>query len=1060
MEVMVFLSVVFLCLMYYTYVYVKRDKLSNQAQETIKLQDKWLLIIVLAAGFLIRVAFGIQPNDKSGDLSNFRWAVDTLLNNGYKSVYESGVNISFPPLLVQILALIGAVCKLFKLNVQAIGASAAIILFKLPSIICELVIASLIFKAAKRNFTKRGAIILAAAFLLNPAALMDTGICGQMDSIVSMCTLLMCWFLYEKKSGFAIISFAAAVLLNPLMVILAPVLVIGVLDDLVFDGFEMKKAVNVVIGLAISIVGGILICLPMGLSTVWNNFKQCYGAFPYCSVNAYNFWTMIDYNWMQETTTYLGLTCRAWGSIFVCLFAVAAIVWHYVSKRKKTNYFYLGSFFVIIVFTFSTRMHERYLYNAMAILLMLFVLKPFVENYILYAVFTLVQIGNMAFVYYVYDPNKFNSKEPVPNLISKVLFIGFIAFIVMVIYRMVHKETVVEVQSVTQDSVAIEKEEQKPFVIERTSKMPKWTKVDTIALLAIMIAYSAFALHDIGYRYAPHTQWSYTRSADLVNSGDVTTIEPAGQITLDLGESKYVQTLKYYLGNFENRKFTIEYADSLDGPWQSAGENEWVSVFCWGENALNIQTRYIRLSNKDNEAVVFELALVDADGKLIMPANASEYANLFDEQKMVPERSTFRDSTYFDEIYHARTAYEYIHGLKTYETTHPPLGKIIMSIGVRVFGMNPFGWRIMGILFGIAMIPIFYILSRRIFKESWIAIVSTIMFSFDFMHFAQTRIATIDVFVTFFIICSYYFMYKYYKTSFYDTKLKDTFVTLGCCGVLMGCQIAAKWTGVYAAIGLAVIFFITLGKRFREYLYAKKDVSGSTNGISHEYIVNNFVPFAWKTIGFCCIVFVAIPAVIYVLSYIPFNDGQGTTNVFTKMFNNQSFMLSYHKGVNQDHPYSSRWWQWPIMYRPIWYFSGHVSDTVSEGISAFGNPAVWWAGIPAFFYLVQRAFRKKDKKAIFLVIGYLSQYLPWVFIGRTTFIYHYFTSVPFVVLMVAYCMYLLQKEKKWPKGVFFGYVVLVLVLFVMFYPVLAGQPINKEYVFHVLRWMKSWVLVT
>ena len=72
MEVMVFLSVVFLCLMYYTYVYVKRDKLSNQAQETIKLQDKWLLIIVLAAGFLIRVAFGIQPNDKSGDLSNFR----------------------------------------------------------------------------------------------------------------------------------------------------------------------------------------------------------------------------------------------------------------------------------------------------------------------------------------------------------------------------------------------------------------------------------------------------------------------------------------------------------------------------------------------------------------------------------------------------------------------------------------------------------------------------------------------------------------------------------------------------------------------------------------------------------------------------------------------------------------------------------------------------------------------------------------------------------------------------------------------------------------------------
>ena len=148
------------------------------------------------------------------------------------------------------------------------------------------------------------------------------------------------------------------------------------------------------------------------------------------------------------------------------------------------------------------------------------------------------------------------------------------------------------------------------------------------------------------------------------------------------------------------------------------------------------------------------------------------------------------------------------------------------------------------------------------------------------------------------------------------------------------------------------------------------------------------------------------------------------------------------------------------MYRPIWYFSGHVSDTVSEGISSFGNPAVWWAGIVAFFYLLQRTIRKKDKKALFIVIAYLSQYLPWIFIGRTTFIYHYFTSVPFVTLMVAYCLYLLVKEKKVPKGVIYGYAAVAVVLFVMFYPVLSGQPVNKEYVSVALRWFKSWVLVS
>ena len=68
---------------------------------------------------------------------------------------------------------------------------------------------------------------------------------------------------------------------------------------------------------------------------------------------------------------------------------------------------------------------------------------------------------------------------------------------------------------------------------------------------------------------------------------------------------------------------------------------------------------------------------------------------------------------YFDEIYHARTAYEFLHGLPTYENTHPPLGKILISVGIAIFGMNPFGWRIMGTLFGIAMLPFLYLLWKK-----------------------------------------------------------------------------------------------------------------------------------------------------------------------------------------------------------------------------------------------------------------------------------------------------------------------------------------------------------
>ena len=126
-----------------------------------------------------------------------------------------------------------------------------------------------------------------------------------------------------------------------------------------------------------------------------------------------------------------------------------------------------------------------------------------------------------------------------------------------------------------------------------------------------------------------------------------------------------------------------------------------------------------------------------------MPANSHDYAALFDEQDMFDGRKSNLNSTYFDEIYHARTAYEMIHHLYCYENTHPPLGKIFIACGVLIFGMNPFGWRFAGTLFGVLMLPVIYNFSKKFFKETWISVVTTLLFAFDFMHFVQTRIATV-----------------------------------------------------------------------------------------------------------------------------------------------------------------------------------------------------------------------------------------------------------------------------------------------------------------------------
>ena len=147
------------------------------------------------------------------------------------------------------------------------------------------------------------------------------------------------------------------------------------------------------------------------------------------------------------------------------------------------------------------------------------------------------------------------------------------------------------------------------------------------------------------------------------------------------------------------------------------------------------------------------------------------------------------------------------------------------------------------------------------------------------------------------------------------------------------------------------------------------------------------------------------------------------------------------------------------MKRPIWYYSNTLANGLKEGISSFGNPLVWWVGIAAILNMCYNAFVKKDQNAIFIVVGYFSQLLPWVFVDRVVFIYHYFPCVPFVVLAIAYSFYLLYKKNKNYKYVVLIYTIAVIFMFLAFYPVLSGLAINPLLVEKYLRWFDSWRLI-
>lgn len=541
------------------------------------------------------------------------------------------------------------------------------------------------------------------------------------------------------------------------------------------------------------------------------------------------------------------------------------------------------------------------------------------------------------------------------------------------------------------------------------------TRADLIIIAAVTLVYAAIAFYDLGDKAAPQNFVHMgSEIIDIELSGDA----PPSSIMLYTG----VSTGSYDIA-YSNDGVAYQTVYSFE---QSYG-----TVLKWHSLTPETELRasYVRITSTGGTPFIGEIAFLDGDGTVI-PAR-SETPGIVDEQTLIPSSINYHNSTYFDEIYHARTAWEHLNGVWPYEISHPPLGKIIISIGVTLFGMNPFGWRFMGTLFGVLMLPLMYLLLKKIFGGKWVPALGTVLFASDFMHFAQTRIATIDTYAVFFILLMYLFMYDFYQ----EGKLKS----LALSGLFFGIGAASKWTCIYAGLGLAVLWAMywlrnakALG--FRAFL---------------------------RNVLFCVGFFIVIPCLIYYCSYYPYATSEDVRPIFSSgylkiVLDNQKYMFNYHAGVVAEHPYSSRWYQWILNIRPILYYLEYFDDGMRSSIASFLNPFLCWGGLLSLFALGYTAIFRRDRKAAFILSGYLSQLLPWVFISRLTFEYHYFPSSVFLVLSLCYVFDLMRRNSKEWKVYALGFVGVSVVLFVMFYPVLSGMPVNNYTAHSWLGWLPTW----
>ena len=467
-------------------------------------------------------------------------------------------------------------------------------------------------------------------------------------------------------------------------------------------------------------------------------------------------------------------------------------------------------------------------------------------------------------------------------------------------------------------------------------------------------------------------------------------------------------------------------------------------------------TRYVRLI-ADDEIWLGEIALYDLDGieigteKLIIPDGCIP---LFDERETVPDKSTYLNSSYFDEIYHVRTAYEHLEAVQPYEISHPPLGKLIISLGISIFGLNPFGWRFMGTLTGVLMLPIIYIFIKRLFGGSAVPTLVTLLSATDFMHFAQTRIATIDSYSVFFILLMYLFMYIYLQS---ERGGKKWVLPLALSGISFGLGAASKWTCLYAGAGLGLIWLID---RVESYFAAR---ASSDDAKERREAVRRYWRECIFNVLVCLVFFVAVPLLIYYLSYYPYGQADGMKGIgmffsreyFDIVIRNQDYMFSYHSGVDATHPYSSRWWQWILNGRPILYYLEYSGNDKST-IGAFLSPLLCWGGLAAILSMLWLWIKEKDRTARFIFLGYLAQLLPWVFVDRITFEYHYFPSSVFLLLALGYVFDSLRRRCESWKWLFGATAAVSVLLFIAFYPVLSGAWVSRDFAENCLGWFATW----
>jgi dolichyl-phosphate-mannose--protein O-mannosyl transferase len=381
----------------------------------------------------------------------------------------------------------------------------------------------------------------------------------------------------------------------------------------------------------------------------------------------------------------------------------------------------------------------------------------------------------------------------------------------------------------------------------------------------------------------------------------------------------------------------------------------------------------------------------------------------------------------FDEIYYAKNANSLIrNGVElnfqgqAEFIVHPPLGKWLIGIGIKLFGNNEFGWRISAAVIGTVCVLLIYLITNQLFNSLFLSNVAAALMALDGLSLVMSRVALLDIFLMFFILLSFYFLLKKY---------------IWLSGIAIGLAAATKWSAVFI---IPFLVLLTINIRVID-------------------------PARWiKRIG----QFILVPFFVYLISWSGWLlnsngwDRKSGSNIFASLWNYHLEIFSFHRNLIESHSYSANPWSWLIIGRPTSFFYETPSDcgesSCAQEILAIGTPLLWWAAVFAIALTLGFFITNRNHTSAVILAGIAGTYLPWFLIqSRTTFYFYAISILPFLILALIYSFNWMLTYGDYRKQIVF-FVFLIGLNFVYFLPILLG--IEIPYSQWIQRmWLNSWI---